>query len=337
MTDETKPERVTYQHGYYPDMPLDHYYADPASGSYGSLNSSNIPTLRNKSPLHFATRSPVLVERYGLTPADGVGNAATRRGNAVHRIALGKGADYEVGDFTDYRTKDAQTWRDELVKAGRVPMLRKDMADTQRQADLLRKHLDELFHGEEWFPEVALIWGEHTPFGMVQCRALVDAWCPKLVHGADIKTTTDASRSNIMRRMDQMGYDIQNAWYRRGLQQANDLGPGFVQFSTLFGENKPPYASQSFQLSEMWHTSAWEECQLALRTFAQCQAADQFPGYQRSSVQLSPPPWLITRRMEAEMHIDDLNDSAGVLGDLPPNPAPHSVPDYEDDMEDDHA
>jgi hypothetical protein len=30
-----------------------------------------------------------------------------------------------------------------------------------------------------------------------------------------------------------------------------------------------------------------------------------------------PPPWLITRRMEAELQTDDLNDDAGLLGPGP--------------------
>ena len=327
-TEEAPTERVTYPHGYHPDMPLEHYFADPAPGDFGSLNSSNIPTLRLKSPLHFATRSPVLAARYDLVMPEDVGNAASRRGNVVHRMALGKGADYEVGDFPDYRTDAAKKWRDALVAAGKVPLLRKDVAEATKQADLLRRHLDELFMGLEWFPEVAVLWEEHTPFGVVQCRSLVDAWCPVLVHGADLKSTTDASRANIMKQMERMGYDIQNRWYSRGLTKALDLGPGVVQFSTLFGETKPPHASQSFTLSDMWETSAWEECELALRTFAQCQAADRFPGYQRSSVQLSPPPWLITRRMEAELQIDDLNDAHGLLGAGPSQEPPP------EDMED---
>jgi hypothetical protein len=300
--------RKIYSPGFYPDMPLDDYFADPAPGGFGSLNSSNIPTLRLKSPLHFATRSPVLTERYDLVPAEDTQNAASRRGNVVHRIALGKGDDYVVGEFKDYRTDASKTWRAEVEESGKTPILEKEMPDVLRQADLMRAHLDELFMGCEWLPEVACLWVEQTPFGDVQCRALVDAWCPELSHGVDLKTTTDASRANVLKQMERMGYDVQNSWYRRGLERSNDLAPGSAQFSTLFGENKPPYGSQSFALTDMWRTSAWDECQLALRTFAQCQAADRFPGYQRTSVLLSPPPWLITRRMEAELQIDDLDE-----------------------------
>ncbi len=319
-------DRSTYDLGCYPDMPLEHYFADPAKSDHGSLNSSNIPTLRERSPLHFATRSPVLAARYDLTPAKDSGNAAMRRGNVVHRLALGKGDDYEVGDFPDFRTKAAQEWRDSVAAEGRSPILRKEVADAERQASLLRAHLDELFNGQEWLPEVAVLWTEDTPFGTVHCRALIDAWCPKLAHGADIKSSTNASRSHAMKRLEQGGYDVQNVWYRRGLEQALGLGHNTTRFSTVFGETAPPFASQAFELTDMWRTSAWDECSMALRTFAQCQAADTFPGYQRSPLLLAPPPWLITRRMEAELHIDDLNDDAGLL--------PSSVPPPFDDVED---
>jgi hypothetical protein len=322
-------ERITYGAGYHPDMPLEHYFADPAQSDHGSLNSSCIPVLRKKSPLHFATLSPVLSERYGLTPSDKTDNAASRRGNVVHRMALGKGTEYEVGDYPDFRTKEAKEWKADLEQRNMVALLLKDVPEATKQADLLRAHLNELFMGQEWFPEVALLWTEDTPWGVVWCRALVDAWCPKLVHGADLKSSTDASDENATKQMERMGYDVQGAWYKRGLTRALDLGPGHVQFSTLFGETKPPHASQAFQLPESWHNSAWNECELALRTFAQCQAADQFPGYPRRARQLTTPPWLMSRRLERELQVDDLNNDAGLLdpSNLPP-------PDYDDDVED---
>lgn len=306
MTDDTK--RITYPHGFHPDMPLDHYYADPAPGDFGSLNSSSIPILRNRSPLHFAVRSPVLIARHDLVPADDISTAAQHRGSIVHRLALGKGCEYDVLDFPDYRTKDAQTARNEAIAAGRATILRKDFADAEAQAELLRAHLKELFFGEEYQTEVAVLWQEETPFGIVQCRALVDAWCPILRHGADLKSITDASTKKVTRKMVEMGSDIQNAWYRRGIANAlGDKKP--VQFSTLYGETKPPYGSQSFQLSEMWQTSAWDECQLALRLFAQCQAEDRWPTYPRSSRLLTPPGWLITQRIADELEGGiDLND-----------------------------
>jgi hypothetical protein len=207
-----------------------------------------------------------------------------------------------------------------LEEKGLVPLLKKDVAEATAQAARLSTHLDDLFHGKEWFPEVAVLWTEDTPWGPVPCRALIDAWCPDLVHGVDLKSTTDASRENVSKQMERMGYDVQGAWYRRGLEKALGLQPGYSQFSTLFGETKPPHASQSFQLSEMWHNSAWNECELAIRTFAQCQAADEFPGYQRSAITLSPPGWLVTRRLEAELGVDDLNDAAGILGSAEPPP-----------------
>jgi hypothetical protein len=107
-------DRTTYAPGVHPDMPLDHYYADPAQSDHGSVNASNIPTLREKSPLHFATRAPVLTARYSLTPAKDTPSAASRRGNVVHRLALGKGSDYEVRDYPIFaprkRANGATKW-----------------------------------------------------------------------------------------------------------------------------------------------------------------------------------------------------------------------------------
>lgn len=300
--------RKTYDHGIHPEMPLADYFADPAPSPFGSLNQSGIPYIRNRSPAHFAIRSPALIERYGLDPAADLDTREVHLGRIVHRLALRRGEDFDIHDFSDWRTKEAREAKAESLKAGRSCMLGKDYPDAQRQADELRRHLDEMFFGEEWLPEVAILWEEQTPFGPVQCRSLVDAYCPTLSHAADIKATTDASADGIARNMPNKGYDIQNAFVSRGLCRLTECDPQRFQFTTLFGESKPPHGTQGFALSEAWRTSAWDECQIALRLFAQCIERDAFPGYTRHPRTLTPPAWLISRRLERELEGVDLND-----------------------------
>lgn len=300
--------RTIYKHGIHPEMPLADYFADPAPGDFGSLNSSGIPYIRNRSPAHFAVRSPVLIERYGLEPAVDMQNAAMHLGRIVHRLALGKGDEFDVLDYPDFRTKEAREAKAASEAAGRSCMLKKDYPDAIKQADALHAHLNDLFMGEEWLPEVAFLWEEETPFGVVQCRALVDAYCPSLHHGVDLKATTDASADGIARNFPAKGYDTQNQFYSRGISQVTGVEPGRFAFTTLFGESKSPYGTQGFGLSEAWRTSAWDECQIALRLMAQCQQRDHFPGYQRGARQMMPPAWLISRRLERELEGVDLND-----------------------------
>jgi hypothetical protein len=171
-------------------------------------------------------------------------------------------------------------------------------------------HLTAMFMGNEWLPEVALVWKETTHWGTVMCRALVDAYCPKMKHGVDVKASTDASTSHAKRRMQQGGYDVQNAWYSRGLCATTGTHPAELQFSTVFAESKQPFCSQGFQLSGAWQSSAWNECELALRLFSQCQKEGRWPGYSRNPQLLVPPSWLITQRLEAELGGEamDLND-----------------------------
>jgi hypothetical protein len=304
-------ERVTYEPGIYPEMPLEHYYADPAPDV--SLNSSGIPYLRNRSPLHFAHRSPVLIERLGLDPAPDVGNAASRRGNVVHRIALGKGRDYVVLDYPDFRTDAARKARDLAISEGRSPILMKDVDEAEEQASLVKAHLDELFFGEPYQTEGAVIWTEKLPDelgGLIYCRALVDAWCPSLRHGVDLKSTTDASEMAATKRMDQGGYDLQNVWYRRGLAKASGIPLHEVGFSTLFCETQPPHGSQAFNLSTAWSESAWDECFHAMKLFGECLTKGRWPSYQRQSKGLLPPAYLISRRMNRELAEDAVDDVA---------------------------
>jgi hypothetical protein len=313
VTQSAQAERVTYEPGIYPDMPLAHYYADPAPTI--SLNSTNIPVIVERSPLHFAHRSPVLVNQLGLEPAVDMPSAAMRQGSVTHRLALGKGSDYVVLDFKDFRTNEAKDARKAAEAVGTCAILRHEYNDAAAQAPMVKDHLDELFMGEPYQTEVAVLWTEEVHGQIVYCRTLIDAWCPTLRHGVELKSTTNASEVHAKKRMQDGGYDTQNMWERRGLARANKWWTGDVGFSTLFVETKPPYGTQAFNLSDAWADSAWSECEKAMAIFARCVAANKWPGYQRQSKGLLPPAWLINRRLEVDLGEDDV-EGIGTASDV---------------------
>lgn len=283
------------------DMPCEDYFADPCPSP--SLSNSGIGILLHQSPLHFATQHPRLLGGSEERQA----NAAMHRGSVVHRLALGAGKDYVVIDADAYRTNDAKAQRAEAEAAGKVPILAAAFEKAERQAKVVRQHLDDVLLGEAFLPEVVIVWQIETRHGLIWARAMIDAWCPSLLVAVDLKTTPDASPVAATRRMVNGGYDTQDAWYSRGIGHV--IGrPGEVRFTTLFCENEPPFASHAVTIDEAWRSSSWDLCAEAADLFAQCLKVGKWPGYPRGTQLLSPPDWLISQRMMrsfSNTHLDD--------------------------------
>jgi hypothetical protein len=291
--------------GLFFDMPCDDYFADPCPQP--SLSNSGIGILLSQSPQHFAAQHPRLNGGVDACKA----TAAMHRGSVVHRLALGAGKDYTVLEFKDYRTDAAKNAVKAAEANGTVPILAHKFKEAEAQAKVLRQHLDDVFLGEPFLPEVVLAWQIETRHGLIWARGMIDAWCPSLMMAVDLKSTTDASPAAATRRMVNGGYDTQNAWYTAGL--GNVIGePGKVRFVTLFSENEAPFASHAVTIDEAWRSSSWDLCEEAAEIFARCSRAKQWPGYPRAPQLLSPPDWLISQRMfrsfAREGH-GELNDS----------------------------
>jgi hypothetical protein len=290
--------------GLYFDMACDDYFADPCPEP--SLSNSGIGILLHQSPQHFAARHPRLNGGIDACKA----TAQMHRGSVVHRLALGAGKDYVVIDAPDFRKGDVKAQRDEAEAAGLVPILKHKFEEAAEQAKVLRAHLNDIFLGEAFLPEVVLAWKIETKHGEIWCRGMIDAWCPSLMMAVDLKSTTDASPTAATRRMVNGGYDTQDAWYSRGLGHV--IGePGKVRFVTLFSENDPPFASHAVTIDEAWRSSSWDLCEEAAEIFGRCLKAAQWPGYPRNPQLLNPPDWLISQRMfrgfarEGHAELDD--------------------------------
>lgn len=276
--------------GLFAEMDCESYFADPCP--MPSLSNSGIGILLSQSPHHFAARHP------RLNGGVDVGKASTamHRGSIVHRLALGAGKDYVVVDADSWRTNAAKAQREDAEANGLCPILVDQFGKAKAQADQLRPHLEQVFMGEPWLPEVVIAWKIETKHGEIWCRAMVDAWCPSLMLAVDLKSTTDASIEAATKKIERDGIDTQAAWYSQGLGHL--IGkPGKVRFVALMSEIEAPYATQPFELDEAWTSSAWDLCEEAANLFAKCLKAKSWPGYPRDPQLVSPPDWLIRNRM----------------------------------------
>lgn len=276
--------------GLHHDMDEVAYHAHPALSSTGARR-----LIRPGCPALFAW------ERDHPTPP----TDAMKFGRAAHREILGVGAEIAVtDDWSDFRTKKAQEWRDEQEAAGLLPMLASSTKWQQIQGMKagLERHetYRRLFDPERGDAEVSAFWTDEETG--VACRARFD-FLPHPVKGRrlivpDYKKTTDPEPGAFARDAASYGYPMQADWYLRGVRA---LGlDDDAQFVFVAQADKPPYLASVSYVSGSDLALAHHRNRLALHTFKACTETGQWPGYDEIAALPMPTYW----RIESEDLID---------------------------------
>lgn len=278
------------------DMPDHIYHGDPVPG--GSLSSSGARNLLPPNcPAKFRHE-----QLHGRPP-----KTAFDFGHAAHKQVLGVGPQIVVVDAPSWKTKAAQTERDEAYAAGQVPILAHEYADVEGMADALRRHpvASALFNPAAGDPEQSLFWVDEQTG--VWCRARLD-WLPRPVEGRrlivpDYKTCNSAELGHIQKAVHNYGYHQQDAFYLDGIKALGlDADPAFV---FAFQEKTAPYLITVVQLTDEAKRIGRERNRQAIDIYRRCTEADHWPGYSddiNAIEEISLPPWA-ERQHEETAHV----------------------------------
>lgn len=259
------------------DVTPDEYHALPR------LSSSVAKVLLTRSPLH--ARSAI-----GKKPTKGMD-----RGSIIHRLVLGKGAEYEVLQFGDFKTKAAQVARDAARAANKVPVLAEDFEDYCTAAERIRTQLaarNVILDGQS---ELAIEWTEHTKHGELTCKGMLDhCW---VEHGTilDLKITEDAAPSAVERTSENLGYAVQCAAYTRALTALRPDLAGKIGFAFAFCEPDEPHAINLSEPDGVFQQLGTQRWLRAVNTWAQCHVTGVWPAYDGAINPLSAPSWALAR------------------------------------------
>lgn len=272
--------------GLYTEMSADEYFSDPTQ--LPSLNQSGIPTLLERSPYHFAFKSPRL-NPYGVEP---MGEKNQFLGSAVHRLALGRGRDISPIRYPDFRSSSAKAARDLAIANGRIPVLEGELVKAREMAKILKAAIDEACEGHPYQTEVAMFWVEQTQYGPVWCRGMIDVWCETQALALDPKClSTPATSRAFSRTAADSGYDIQAVFYKRGLEVLRPKLKGRLRFANLVVENTPPYGFQAFELDNASLYVAERQIAQSMEIFAKCLRDRRWPGYPSGIQTFSTPTY----------------------------------------------
>ncbi len=269
--------------GIHDNVPADRYHADPCERP--SLSSSLIKVLCSQSPLHAWTQHPKLNPEYESrdTPEFDVGTAA-------HSILLNGEDIVEIIDADSFRTNAAKEARDDARHAGRVPLLTHQAAQVNRMLSRVGWQLDRVRCEPRPFtdgaPEQTLIWEDD--YGVI-CRARPDWLRTDCVAIDDYKTTTTANPDRWSRKqMFDNGYDVQAAFYLRGLRK---LTGADAEFRFVVQEKTPPFALTVISLGGDVLAVADAKIEWALRKWSGCLASDSWPAYTDELYRAELPAW----------------------------------------------
>lgn len=296
-------------------MTEEQYHADPCA-----TPSASASILKRALPLGagYGTARHMWHNHPRLNPpdpeAEDEGKKSFDLGSAFHALILGKGAELVVIEAKDYRTSAAKEAREAAYKAGKQPVLKEqyERALKMRSAAVgqirIRKELASAMNNGR--PERVLIWIEETQGGPVMCRAQLD-WIPDKGEAfPDWKTTaTGAGPEAYGRTFFNLGADIQDAFYRRGIKAVLGRDAHLI-FPVI--EVAEPHCMMVHRASLGAHHWAARKVQWALNLFGLCLHEGVWPGYPVETAWQELPNWaetLWTDREDQGLASTDFNRS----------------------------
>lgn len=252
------------------DWPAEKYHADRTAVS--------------KSWLDHIHRSPAHLKAYldGLVPA----TPRMEFGSLVHSWVLEPDSiesRYLKIPKLDRRYKDQKAQYAELEARAKESGLTMVDEETWAKAMLIRDAVYGhkaaaaiLCKGD---PEQSVLWT--NPETGELCKARAD-WLRENFT-TDVKTTNDASPSGFAKSIANYRYHVQSAHYREGFES-----PQFVWIAV---EIEPPYAVAVYADDEDMLAIGKAHRDTDLRTYAECKAKDEWPGYPDLIQTIQLPRW----------------------------------------------
>lgn len=280
-------------------IPADQYHADPCDEP--SLSASIAHILCSQSPAHARAAHPK------LNPdmvRDEKGHYDV--GTAAHSILLqGDRSQLEIIDAPDWRTNAAKDARDQARADGKIPLLANVMVEVDAMVsaalEQLNTHAARPLLFTEGQPEQTLVWEEK---GGVICRARLDWLRDDRATIDDYKSAHDCNPENWNRRaMFSNGYDVQAAFYLRGLKALTGVD---AIWRWVVQEKTFPYSLVVVTPGSDVLEVANAKVEYALKRWRRCLRTGVWPGYVSEVVVAELPSWAD----DAKWLVDEYTEAA---------------------------
>lgn len=280
--------------GFYPDMSESDYHAQVLTDE-PVLSYSIAKVLTTQTPMHAKLAHP----KFGNAKRSG--SKSMDEGSLIHSLILGKGKDIFVmpEEYTDFRKKAAQELSQQKESEGKIVVLQSAIDSCSELVTAFNMQMKETEFAETFFDidhcytEAPMYWRD--PYFGVLMQGMIDRFNSFGPIIWDLKTVTDASTKAIEKKIFDMGYHIQQAFYRRGINAIMPELQNKTRFVFLFVETSPPYALNCIEFSGMYEALAELDADRAIQIWSECIKNDYWPGYMLSEKpnDVMPPTWVL--------------------------------------------
>lgn len=264
------------------DLPDSIYHRDPlrAYGTESLSGSTARYLLPPSTPAHYRWRMD-----HPTKPS-----AEMILGSAVHALVL-ETADLVIFEGASWNSKAGRDFLAEYNPDGdEAPILEGDVLTAKAMAHALRSHpiaTKALRNGQA---EQALF--AQDPETGVWLRGKLDYLQPSAgdhLIVTDVKTCRDASAYEFARAAAKLHYHVSDAHYSHLIKTLGIAKSATLIYTAV--ESHPPYLVSVHQISDDDMRRGEELDQLAIRTFARCLEAGQWPGYSERITKLTFPAY----------------------------------------------
>jgi PDDEXK-like domain of unknown function (DUF3799) len=301
------------------DISDDAYQNDPCKEVSLRASLARILVSPGGTPRHAWWQTPRLNPQFAAE-----NNRRFDIGKAVHKIVLGKGAEFVEIQCADYKKEIARLSRDAAWDNGKIPLLTHELAMVNAMATAAHEQVDALVTAGtiEQYPfrknetEKTLIWRDGKTD--VLCRARLDG-LPDDHEAINEFKTTNASADPALwqwRQMRPLGFAFSLAFYRRGLEA---LGLAFSpSFRFFVQETEPPYCLSFIRVDDELIALEDQRVTQALRIWKRCRETNEWPSYSAHGYDISLSERERTKEAVAEPQAEHLA-SEDAARDLKPS------------------
>ena len=277
-------------------MPAALYHSDPCPEP--SLSASLAKIILAKTPKHAAAAHPRLPGR--VKNRD---DSKFNLGTTTHEMILGAGGGFVVVEADSWAAKAAKLAREEIEARGKTAILLKDFDRADYMAEAVRENLAQspdtakIFDAAHGRPELVLIWQEANG---IWCRSMMD-WVWRDWSEIDDLKTTGVDLGDLGRQIANMGYDVQEGFYRRGLEKIVPDVAGRIRFRFVFAEADLPHETIVVENDATGREMGRRKAEHAVKLFGKHLSVGEWPGYPRAVQSVAFPIWAEKAWMEREM------------------------------------
>lgn len=233
---------------------------------------------------------------------------AMEMGTALHCLTLDGQAAFSNGyikkpDGIRLNTKEGKEWKEGV---GRKKVLSAGGKDDPWGAV---HGMDASLRRLAWFDpeqkdyiknnEVSIYWD----WSGVKCKARLDRVMIEEGLVLDLKTTDSVDPEQFTKKVVNLGYDFQAAYYAKAAEQA--YGKPF-RFIFVAVERKAPFTVDLFEVTPDMMEEGMRKCEMAISRFAECTASGEWPNREPVIRNLDYPGWYNRVTLEKTHEEEDL-------------------------------